>query len=77
MTGEILLPDDNLSDNQPVRKVLDRLSKSSLPKDDHLSDNQPVQKTLDGLSVSPLPKVRTTDGFMVNWDRNMYRKSAP
>lgn len=70
MTGEILLPDDNLSDNQPVRKVLDGLSISSLPKDGHLSDNQPVQKTLDGRSVSPLPKVRTTDGFMVNWDRN-------
>ncbi|MDR7666294.1 anaerobic ribonucleoside-triphosphate reductase [Methanosarcina sp. Z-7115] len=47
MTGEILLPDDQLSDNQPV------------------------QKTLDGLSVSPLPKVRTTDGFILNWDRNI------
>jgi ribonucleoside-triphosphate reductase (formate) len=47
MIGEILLPDDQLSDNQPV------------------------QKTLDGLSVSPLPKVRTTDGFILNWDRNI------
>ena len=46
MTGEILLSDDNLSDKQPVRKVL------------------------DGLSISLLPKVRTTDSFMVNWDRN-------
>ncbi len=71
MTGEILSPDDNLSDNQPVKKTLNGLSLPSLPRDNHLSDNQPVQKTLDGLSVSPLPKVRTTDGFMVNWDRNI------
>ena len=36
-----------------------------------LSDNQPVQKTLDGMSLPPLPKVRTTEGFIVNWDRNI------
>lgn len=71
MTGEILLPDDSLSDNQPVKKTLSGLSIPSLPRDKHLSDNQPVQKTLDGLSVSPLPKVRTTDGFIVNWNRNI------
>lgn len=71
MTGEILLPDDNLSNNRSVKKTLDRLSESFLSKNDHLSDNQPVQKTLDGLSVSPLPKVRNSDGFMANWDKNM------
>ena len=71
MTDEILLPDEDLSENKPAHKLFDRLSASSLPKDNHISDNQPIQKTLDGMSVSPLPKVRTTDGFMVNWDRNM------
>ena len=71
MTGEIFLTDDELSDSQPVRKVLSGLSISSLSKNDQLSDNQPVQKTLDGLSVSPLPKVRTTEGFILNWDRNI------
>ncbi|KKH19853.1 anaerobic ribonucleoside-triphosphate reductase [Methanosarcina mazei] len=71
MTGEIFLTDDELSDSQPVRKALTGLSISSLPKNDQLSDNQPVQKTLDGLSVSPLPKVRTTEGFILNWDRNI------
>lgn len=32
-----------------------------------------MQKTLDGLSVSPPlpPKVRTTEGFILNWDRNI------
>jgi len=71
MTGEIFLTDDDLSDSQPVQKALTGLSISSLPKNDQLSDNQPVQKTLDGLSVSPLPKVRTTEGFILNWDRNI------
>jgi ribonucleoside-triphosphate reductase len=71
MTGEILLPDGNLSDSKLVKRTLDGFSTSSVRKDDHFSDNQPVQKTLDGLSVSPFPKVRTSDGFMVNWDRNM------
>ncbi len=73
MTGEIFLTDDELSDSQPVRKALTGLSISSLPKNDKLSDNQPVQKTLDGLSVSPPlpPKVRTTEGFILNWDRNI------
>ncbi|AAM03526.1 TPA: anaerobic ribonucleoside-triphosphate reductase [Methanosarcina acetivorans] len=71
MTGDILLHDDELSENQSGKKTLDRLSISPLPKNDQLSDNQPVQKTLDGLSVSALPKVRTTDGFMLNWDRNI------
>ena len=71
MISEILLQDSDLSDNRPVQKTLDGLSTSPLSKDNHLSDNQQVQKTLDGLSVSPFPKVRTTDGFMVNWDRNI------
>lgn len=71
MTGEIFLTDNDLSDSQPVQKALTGLSISSLPKSDQLSDNQHVQKTLDGLSVSPLPKVRTTEGFILNWDRNI------
>ena len=71
MISEILLQDSDLSDNRPVQKTLDGLPTSPLSKDNHLSDNQQVQKTLDGFSVSPFPKVRTTDGFMVNWDRNI------
>lgn len=71
MTSEILLPDYQVSDNQSAQMMLEELSVSPLPKNDQLSDNQPVQKTLDGLSVSPLPRVRTTDGFILNWDRNI------
>lgn len=71
MTGEIFLTDDDLSDSEPVQNALTGLPVSSLSKSDQLSDNQPVQKTLDGLSVSPLPKVRTTEGFILNWDRNI------
>jgi ribonucleoside-triphosphate reductase len=33
-------------------------------------DIQTVQKTLSGASVSDIPKVRTTDGHLVDWDRN-------
>ena len=71
MTSEILLPDYQLSDNQSAQTMLEELSVSPLPKNDQLSDNQSVQKTLDGMSVSPLPRVRTTDGFILNWDRNI------
>ena len=71
MTGETLLHDDQLSDNQSTQTPLEELSVSPLHDDDELSDNPPVQKTLDGLSISPLPKVRTTDGFILNWDRNI------
>ncbi|HII00819.1 TPA: anaerobic ribonucleoside-triphosphate reductase [Methanosarcinaceae archaeon] len=49
----------------------DTLLSDSQLSDGQLSDNQPVQKTLDGLSLPSLPKVRTTDGFIVNWDRNI------
>src|SRR3972149_2317757 len=31
---------------------------------------QRVQKTLGGYSVSVIPKVRTTDGHLMEWDRN-------
>jgi anaerobic ribonucleoside-triphosphate reductase len=31
---------------------------------------QTVQKTLGGYSVSVIPKVRTTDGHLMEWDRN-------
>ncbi len=50
---------------------MSKMTGDILLSDDQLSDNQTVQKTLDGLSLSPLPKVRTTDGFIVNWDRNV------
>ena len=71
MISEILLQDNDLSDNRSVQKKIDELSNSLLSKDNNLSNNQQVQKTLDGFSVSPFPKVRNTDGFMVNWDRNI------
>src|SRR5690606_36123244 len=71
MTGETLLHDNQLSDNQSTQTPLEELSISPLQDDDELSDNQPVQKTLDGQSISPLPKVRTTAGFILNWDRNI------
>lgn len=35
------------------------------------SQKQAVQKTLDGHSISVMPKVRTTDGHMVEWNRNV------
>jgi len=50
---------------------MSKMTGDTLLSDDQLSDNQPVQKTLDGMFLSPLPKVRTTDGFIVNWDRNI------
>ncbi|MCQ1535998.1 anaerobic ribonucleoside-triphosphate reductase [Methanosarcina sp. KYL-1] len=50
---------------------MSKMTGDTLLSEDQLSDNQPVQKTLDGLSLSPLPKVRTTDGFIVNWDKNI------
>ncbi len=36
-----------------------------------LPQKQAVQRTLDGHSISVMPKVRTTDGHMVDWDRNI------
>ena len=33
-------------------------------------DIQTIQKTLGGYSVSVIPKVRTTDGHLMDWDRN-------
>jgi ribonucleoside-triphosphate reductase len=35
------------------------------------SESSPRQQTLDGSFVSIMPKVRTTDGHMVEWDRNI------
>ncbi len=31
---------------------------------------QTIQKTLGGSLVSTIPKVRTTDGHLMDWDRN-------
>ncbi|MEL4305854.1 anaerobic ribonucleoside-triphosphate reductase [Methanococcoides sp. LMO-2] len=36
-----------------------------------LTEPQSMQQTLDGQFISTMPKVRTTDGHMVNWDRNI------
>lgn len=36
-----------------------------------LTEPQSLQQTLDGHFISTMPKVRTTDGHMVNWDRNI------
>jgi len=33
-----------------------------------------VQQTLEGLSVSALPRVRTTDGHLLDWDRETIAK---
>ncbi|MBW6470619.1 MAG: anaerobic ribonucleoside-triphosphate reductase [Methanosarcinaceae archaeon] len=35
------------------------------------TEHHAVQKTLDGQSISTMPKVRTTDGHMVDWDKNV------
>lgn len=32
--------------------------------------HQQIQRTLDGQELPPLPKVRTTDGHMLDWDRD-------
>ncbi|NPE32047.1 anaerobic ribonucleoside-triphosphate reductase, partial [Methanococcoides sp. SA1] len=36
-----------------------------------LTEPQSLQQTLDGQFISTMPKVRTTDGHMVQWDRNI------
>lgn len=38
---------------------------------DPFTEHHAVQKTLDGQSISTMPKVRTTDGHMVDWDKNV------
>ncbi len=38
---------------------------------DPFTEHHAVQKTLDGQSISTMPKVRTTDGHMVDWNRNV------
>ncbi|NIA03235.1 MAG: anaerobic ribonucleoside-triphosphate reductase, partial [Nitrospirae bacterium] len=34
------------------------------------TENEQVQQTLTGDKISTLPKVRTTDGYLMAWDRN-------
>ena len=46
-------------------------SMGTVQEDMTLPQKQAVQKTLDGHSISVMPKVRTTDGHMVEWDRNI------
>ncbi|MCJ7443731.1 MAG: anaerobic ribonucleoside-triphosphate reductase [Methanotrichaceae archaeon] len=36
--------------------------------------NRAVQQTLEGLSVSAMPRVRTTDGHLLDWDREAIAK---
>jgi anaerobic ribonucleoside-triphosphate reductase len=36
--------------------------------------NRVVQQTLEGLSVSAMPRVRTTDGHLLDWDREAIAK---
>ncbi|MCK5723180.1 MAG: anaerobic ribonucleoside-triphosphate reductase, partial [Gammaproteobacteria bacterium] len=40
-------------------------------ENDPFTEHHAVQKTLDGQSISTMPKVRTTDGHMVDWDKNV------
>lgn len=65
--------ENTLSEDQPSYNPLkvSKMNKDTTHSKAGLSDSQAVQKTLDGLSLSPLPKVRTTDGFIVNWDRSV------
>ncbi len=39
-----------------------------------LSSNRIVQQTLEGLAVSAMPRVRTTDGHLLDWDRDAIAK---
>ncbi len=45
-------------------------TKVSEPVKVQVREVQTVQKTLGGYSVSVIPKVRTTDGHLMEWDRN-------
>jgi ribonucleoside-triphosphate reductase len=36
--------------------------------------NRIIQQTLEGLSVSAMPRVRTTDGHLLDWDRDAIAK---
>ncbi len=36
--------------------------------------NRIVQQTLEGLSVSTMPRVRTTDGHLLDWDKDAIAK---
>ncbi|MBP2030192.1 ribonucleoside-triphosphate reductase [Methanohalophilus levihalophilus] len=46
------------------------VSEETLSVETQLSHG-PLQQTLDGGFISTMPKVRTTDGHMVDWDRNI------
>ena len=43
---------------------------TELNKNTEGKDFRQVQKTLDGGTISTMPKVRTTNGYMMEWDRN-------
>ena len=45
-------------------------TKINAPVKVQVREVQRVQKTLGGYSVSVIPKVRTTDGHLMEWDRN-------
>lgn len=46
------------------------LMSTELNKNTEGKDFRQVQKTLDGGTISTMPKVRTTNGYMMEWDRN-------
>ena len=39
------------------------------PIDISIHSKKVVQSTLDGNTISPIPKVRTTDGHVIEWNR--------
>jgi len=64
---------------EEIEKKVKNTDISGVPEDTVPSSNivettsepSPRQQTLDGSFVSIMPKVRTTDGHMVEWDRNI------
>lgn len=64
---------------EEIEKKVKNTDISGVPEDTIPSSNivettsepSPRQQTLDGSFVSIMPKVRTTDGHMVEWDRNI------
>jgi ribonucleoside-triphosphate reductase len=64
---------------EEIEKKVKNTDISGVPEDaipssevvERTSESSPRQQTLDGSFVSIMPKVRTTDGHMVEWDRNI------
>ncbi|MDO8724460.1 MAG: anaerobic ribonucleoside-triphosphate reductase [Candidatus Methanoperedens sp.] len=56
--------------NEVTEAFLRAKTKVNEPVKVQVREIQRVQKTLGGYSVSVIPKVRTTDGHLMEWDRN-------